>query len=56
LQEDAIRLMAPDLLRLPINPAPVSERIKRNAKRLIGPESAQRLRPLKTFFKRITAG
>jgi hypothetical protein len=56
LQEDAIRLMAPDLLRLPINPAPVSERIKRNAKRLIGPEIAQRLRPLKKFLKRIAAG
>jgi len=56
LQEDAIRLMAPDLLRLPINPAPVSERIKRNAKRLIGPEIAQRLRPLKKFLKRVAAG
>lgn len=53
LQKDAIRLMAPDLLRLPINPAPISERIKRNAKRLIGPEIAQRLRPLKKFLKRI---
>lgn len=50
LQREAIRLMAPRLLQLPINPLPISERLKRDAKRLIGPEIARRLRPLKKFL------
>ena len=50
LQKEAIRLMAPNLLQLPINPLPISERLKRDAKRLIGPEIARRLRPLKKFL------
>jgi hypothetical protein len=56
LQVDAIRLMAPQLLRLPINPVPVSERLKTTAKRLVGPKIARRLRPLKTFLERTLAG
>jgi hypothetical protein len=42
--------MAPNLLQLPINPVPISERLKRDAKRLIGPEIARRLRPLKNLL------
>jgi hypothetical protein len=52
LQRDAIRLMAPHLLQLPINPLPTSERVKRVAQRLIGPKIARRLRPLKKLLKR----
>jgi hypothetical protein len=50
LQKEAIRLMAPHLLQLPINPLPISERLKRDAKRLFGPSIARRLQPLKKFL------
>ncbi len=46
LQKEAIRLMAPRLLDMPINPEPVSARIKRQAQTLLGPRVVRALKPL----------
>ncbi|MBA4098790.1 MAG: hypothetical protein C0484_18750 [Rhodospirillum sp.] len=46
LQKEAIRLMAPHLLQIPINPEPMSARIKSQAKAILGPRVVRALKPL----------
>jgi hypothetical protein len=51
LQKEAIRLMAPRLLDMPINPEPVSTRIKKQAKTFLGPRVIRALKPLAKAMK-----
>jgi hypothetical protein len=50
-QREAIHILEPRLMRFPINPLPMSERIKRNAKSLVGQQVARKLRSFRNFLK-----
>ncbi|WP_119303720.1 hypothetical protein [Dongia deserti] len=50
-QLEAIELLEPRLLRFPINPAPISDRLKDNAKALLGPQIIRGVRSFKSFIK-----
>ncbi len=49
-QREAIRLLAPSLLKLPINPVPLPDRLARRAKSMLGPQIRRKLRSLKQLF------
>jgi hypothetical protein len=50
-QREAIRILAPRLLRLPVNPRPLSERLRQGARSLLGPDNVQALKRLARLVK-----
>lgn len=46
-QREAIRILAPRLLKLPINPVPLPDRLAQGAKAMLGPTIRRKLRALK---------
>lgn len=45
-QREAIRLLAPELLKVPINPPPISKRLKQAVRSLLGPRVVHALKSL----------